>query len=88
MAAWPWPSGLDSGTPSASSLMPRMPNAARAPKPREEICRSCAWFWRFCTTRPGTLPSASERLTPGLPSVACSASMRLTEKGNRQPLAW
>lgn len=37
-----WPSGLDSGTPSASSLMPRIPKAERAPKPREDICRSCA----------------------------------------------
>ena len=42
VAAWPWPSGIVAGTPSATRRTPRTPNAERAPKPREEICRSCA----------------------------------------------
>ena len=38
----PWPSGSVSGMPSTSTLMPRMPNCARAPKPRIDTRRSCA----------------------------------------------
>ena len=42
VAACPWPSGMVAGMPSAIRRMPRTPKVARAPKPREEICRSCA----------------------------------------------
>mgnify|MGYP003519632835 CR=1 FL=1 len=39
---WPWPSGIDAGMPSLYKRRPRTPKPARAPKPRELICRSCA----------------------------------------------
>ena len=39
---WPWPSGPAAGMPSVYRRMPRTPKLARAPKPRELICRSCA----------------------------------------------
>jgi hypothetical protein len=40
--AWPCPPGIVAGMPSAMRRMPRTPNVARTPKPREEICRSWA----------------------------------------------
>ena len=38
----PWPSGIVAGMPSVYRRSPRTPNGARAPKPRDESCRSCA----------------------------------------------
>jgi hypothetical protein len=38
----PCPSGIVAGTPSRYRRTPRMPKLARVPKPRIEICSSCA----------------------------------------------
>ena len=40
--ACPCPSGMVAGMPSAINRIPRTPNVARAPKPREEICSRSA----------------------------------------------
>lgn len=40
--------------------IPRTPNAERAPKPRDEICGSCAIWLRFCAVIPGTRAKLSE----------------------------
>jgi hypothetical protein len=40
--ACPCPSGMVAGMPSVMRRMPRTPKVARAPKPRDCTCRSCA----------------------------------------------
>jgi hypothetical protein len=74
VAAWPWPPGMVAGMPSAIRRRPRTPKAERAPKPRAEICKSWATFWRFATSTPGTAASASEAFTRGWLSCMRAAS--------------
>ena len=78
---WPCPSGAVAGMPSAYRRKPRTPKVERAPKPRMEICRSCAKFWRLSATTPGTRTSDSDRLTCGCASWMTEAGTTSTEAG-------
>ena len=78
---WPWPSGIVAGMPSAYRRSPRTPKLARAPKPRIDTCRSCAWFWRSRTTTPGTRGSASARDSAGRARRSVVASSTSSEAG-------
>ena len=66
---WPWPSGMVAGMPSTYKRTPRTPNVERAPKPRTESCRSCAWFCRSRASTPGVRARLSDRLSCALPSA-------------------
>ena len=51
--------------PSTSSRTPRTPKVEREPKPRTEICKSCAKFPRSSTATPACPASSSDRFTSG-----------------------
>src|SRR5690606_39992481 len=60
-----WPSGMVAGIPSTTTLTPRMPNCARAPKPRIESRSPSASLYRLSTCTPATPRNASSSPCPG-----------------------